>query len=80
MRDIGLVSIITPSYNCAQFIGEAIECVLAQTYKNWELLITDDCSSDNTRDIIKDYCRKDKRIKLFLLDENSGAGIARNNP
>ena len=79
MQDFGLVSIITPSYNCAQFIGETIECVLAQTYNNWELLITDDCSSDNTRNIIEDYCRKDKRIKLFLLGKNSGAGIARNN-
>lgn len=78
MKDYGLVSIITPSYNCAEFIGETIDSILSQTYKNWELLITDDCSSDNSREVIQSYCDKDPRIKLLLLDKNSGAGIARN--
>lgn len=79
MIDFGLVSIITPSYNCASFIGETIESILAQTYINWELIITDDCSSDNSRDIIQSFVAKDSRIRLLVLDRNSGAGVARNN-
>lgn len=79
MKDYGLVSIITPSYNCSRFIGETIESIQAQTYINWELLITDDCSSDNSREIISEYASKDPRIKLLKLDQNSGAGVARNN-
>lgn len=74
-----LVSIITPSYNSSQYIAETIESILAQTYTNWELLITDDCSTDNSRDIIQEYCAKDSRIKLYCLPENGGAGVARNN-
>ena len=79
MSNFGLVSIITPSFNCANFIGETIDSILAQTYQNWELLITDDCSTDNSREIISRYASKDPRIKLLNLAENSGAGIARNN-
>ncbi len=79
MKDFGMVSIITPSYNCADFIADTIRSILAQTYKNWELLITDDCSTDNSREIIKAFSDSDPRIKLFCLRENSGAGIARNN-
>lgn len=79
MLDFGLVSIITPSYNCEEFIEETIKSVISQTYQNWELLITDDCSTDRTQEIIKKYCALDKRIKLFILSKNSGAGIARNN-
>lgn len=74
-----LISIITPSYNSAKYISETIESVISQTYDNWELLITDDCSTDSTVEIIKDYIIKDNRIKLFILDKNSGAGISRNN-
>jgi glycosyltransferase involved in cell wall biosynthesis len=74
-----LVSIIMPSYNSAKYISEAIESVIAQTYTNWELVITDDCSTDNSRDIIKQYAETDSRVKLFCLNENSGAGVARNN-
>lgn len=73
------VSIITPCYNSAKYIGEMIKSIINQTYTNWELLITDDCSSDNSRDIINAYAEKDPRIKLFKLDKNSGAGVARNN-
>lgn len=74
-----LVSIITPCYNCSRFIGQMIESVQAQTYKNWELVITDDCSTDNSRDVVWEYANKDPRIKFFQLAINSGAGIARNN-
>lgn len=73
----GLVSIITPTYNCATFIGETIESVQAQTYQNWEMIIVDDCSTDNTREIVERYTEKDNRIKYFCLQNNSGAAIAR---
>ena len=69
-----LVSIITPSYNSAAYIAEMIESILAQTYTNWELLITDDCSTDDSVKIIESYATKDSRIKLFRLASNSGAG------
>lgn len=79
MKDNGLVSIITPSYNCADFIERTILSVQKQTYTNWEMLITDDCSKDNSVEIIKKIATRDSRIKLFQLARNSGAGIARNN-
>ena len=79
MTDYGLVSIITPSYNSSKFIAKTIESILLQTYTNWELLITDDCSTDNSCKIIESYAQKDKRIKFFRLEKNSGAGVARNH-
>ena len=74
----GLVSIITPAYNAAAYIAETIESVLAQTYTNWEMLIVNDCSKDNTVEIVQSYAAKDKRIKLINLEQNSGAAAARN--
>lgn len=71
-----LVSIITPSYNCAKFIGETINSVLAQTYQNWEMLIVDDCSTDNSEEVIKSF--GDPRIKYLKNEKNSGAAISRN--
>lgn len=78
MHDYGKVSIITPTYNCAEYIGETIEGVLSQTYQDWELLITDDLSTDDTVKIIQSYAEKDERIKLLAMDVNQGAGFARN--
>jgi teichuronic acid biosynthesis glycosyltransferase TuaG len=75
----GMVTIITPTYNSSKYIGATIESVLNQTYTNWELLITDDCSTDNTIKIVESYVKNDNRIKLFKLATNSGAAIARNN-
>lgn len=72
-----LISIITPTYNCERFIGETIESVLKQTYKNWEMIIVDDCSTDNTYEVVKKYADNDSRIKYYLLEENSGAAVAR---
>ena len=74
----GLVSIITPAYNAAAYIAETIESVLVQTYLNWEMLIANDCSKDNTPEIVESYAKKDKRIKLINLKQNSGAAVARN--
>ena len=73
-----LVSIITPAYNAAAYIAETIESVLVQTYTNWEMLIVNDCSKDNTAEIAESYAKKDKRIKLINLKQNSGAAAARN--
>ncbi|MFN3554385.1 MAG: glycosyltransferase family 2 protein [Bacteroidales bacterium] len=73
-----LVSIITPLHNSAQYIAETIDSVMAQTYTHWELIIVDDCSEDNSFEIAQDYARKDARIKLLRLTQNSGAAVARN--
>lgn len=72
------VSIITPVYKCEKFIEQTIKCVLDQTYENWEMLLVDDCSPDNSFNIIKKYLEEDKRIKYIKLEENSGAAVARN--
>lgn len=73
----GLVSVITPTYNCAKYIGETIEAVQAQTYNNWEMIIVDDCSSDTTQEIVKNYSDVDPRIHYIYREINSGPAIAR---
>lgn len=73
-----LVSIITPAYNSEKLIGETILSVINQTYPYWELIIVDDCSTDETCNIVKKYIKIDSRIKLYTLKKNSGAAIARN--
>ena len=73
----GLISVITPTYNCANFIGETIESVQAQTYQQWEMIIVDDRSTDNTKEIVEEYVKADDRIKYTCLEENSGAAVAR---
>ncbi len=73
-----LVSIITPSFNAADFIEETIQSVQNQTYINWEMLIVDDCSTDDTIKIISKYAKSDNRIKLHTLTTNSGPAKARN--
>lgn len=74
-----LVSVITPCYNAASVISETIESVLAQTYQNWELLICDDCSTDNSEQIINAYCSQDSRIKLYKTQKNTGHPIEPRN-
>lgn len=74
-----LVSIITPTYNSFSFIDETIRSIINQTYANWELLITDDCSTDETWNKLKKYTKKDRRIQIYQLSNNSGSGVARNN-
>ena len=75
-REAGLVSIIMPSYNTAPYIKETIQSVLNQTYTNWELIIVDDCSTDNTDEVLETI--KDNRIRYFKNEKNSGAAISRN--
>tara|TARA_B110000908_G_C10130217_1_gene391826 strand:+ start:183 stop:962 length:780 start_codon:yes stop_codon:yes gene_type:complete len=73
-----MVSIIIPVYNCEEFLRECIQSVLNQTFKDWELIILDDCSTDSSRKIINKYVSLDLRIKSFYFNKNVGAGIARN--
>lgn len=77
MTDYGLVSIIMPSYNVSKYIKDSINSVLEQTYSNWELIIIDDCSIDDTCKIVNTF--KDDRIILINNRKNSGAAISRNS-
>ena len=74
----GLVSIITPSYNSEKYIKETINSVQNQTYQNWEMIITDDGSVDNSVSVIEEMKKNDSRIKLHKM-ANSGPAFARNN-
>ena len=72
------VSIITPTFNSERFIAETILSVQAQTYQDWEMLIVDDCSTDNTLEIISSFQEKDSRIRLFRNETNRGSAYSRN--
>ncbi|PFP23163.1 glycosyl transferase [Bacillus sp. AFS073361] len=73
-----LISIITPSYNSSLFIEQTITSVRKQTYQNWEMIIVDDCSTDNTPEILEQIEKEDERIKVIYLNQNGGAAVARN--
>ena len=73
-----LVSIITPSYNSANFIAETIQSVQNQTYSNWEMIIVDDGSSDQTENVVLSIIQNDRRIQFHKLSQNSGPAVARN--
>ena len=73
-----LVSIITPSYNSAKFIAETIQSVQNQTHQNWEMIIVDDGSSDETESVVLSIIQNDNRIQFHKLSQNSGAAVARN--
>ncbi len=73
-----LVSIITPSYNSEQFILQAINSVINQSYINWEMIIVDDSSEDNSKDVISSVAESESRIRTFFLDSNVGPAEARN--
>ena len=72
-----LVSIIMPSYNTADYISESIKSIQKQVYSNWELIIVDDCSTDNTDDIVRPFL-VDSRIRYLKNERNSGAAVSRN--
>ena len=72
-----LISVIIPAYNAEQFLDETLESVLSQTYENWECIIVNDGSTDNTEEIAKKWCEKDSRFRL-TNKENGGLSSARN--
>lgn len=74
-----LISIIMPAYNAQNTILESILSVISQSYPCWELLVVDDKSNDNTVDIVRKLAEKDNRIKLFVLEKNSGSPAAPRN-
>lgn len=79
MNENVLVSIITPCYNASKYIGTAIQSVQLQTYGNWEMIIVDDCSIDDSYEIISSYAKRDKRIRCYRMESNSGSPAAPRN-
>ncbi len=79
MENQPLVSVIMPCYNTEKFIAKSIESVIRQTYLNWELIITDGPSSDNTASIVRAYCEQDQRIHLIVPSKRRGIADARHN-
>lgn len=71
------ISIIITAYNVGKYIERAVKSVLSQTYKNIEVVIVEDCSTDNTKDIIENLAKEDDRIKIVYHTENKGAGWGR---
>lgn len=78
LGELPLVSVIIPVYNGAEFVGETIESVLAQTYSNLEVIVVDDNSKDNSRDIIDEFAQKDSRIKTIYNDKNENVCVSSN--
>lgn len=74
----GLVSIVVPTYNVGDVVSETIQSVLSQTYENWELILVDDASTDNTVSVLNTFCLKDPRITVLNNTINSGPGVSRN--
>ena len=66
------ISIITPCYNAAPFIAQTLESVLAQTFEDWEMLVVDDCSTDDSAVIVQEYAQRDSRIRYYRTDSPSG--------
>ena len=75
----GLVSVIMPTYNSEDFVVESIESILSQTYKDLELIICDDCSTDNTMVLLREYADRDSRVIILENESNGGPGVSRNN-
>ncbi len=73
-----LVSIVTATYNSARFIQETYASIASQTIKDWEWIITDDCSTDSTVHIIKSICMNDSRVSFTVNQKNTGAAVSRN--
>ena len=74
-----LISVVMPLYNCESYVGDSILSVINQTFTNWELIICDDCSTDNSYSIAQSFSIIDARIKVIKNDVNSGTAVARNN-
>lgn len=74
----GLVSVVIPMYNSGKYITPSIMSALNQTYKNIEVLVIDDCSKDNSVEVVEGLSKKDGRVRCFPLEKNGGAAVARN--
>lgn len=72
-----LVSVIMPTYNCGKFISQSLDSVISQTVSDWEVQIVDDCSTDNTAEVLKPYLEKYPNIHYYVLPKNGGPAIAR---
>ena len=75
---MNLVSIIVPIYNVEQYLRKCLNSIIAQKYQNWECILVDDCSPDNSALICKEFCQKDSRFKYVKKAQNEGLGYARN--
>jgi glycosyltransferase involved in cell wall biosynthesis len=74
-----LVSVIIPNYNCSAFIAQAVESVLSQSFRDWELIIADDRSTDGSAEIARNYAKKDRRIRFLQTPSHSGSPLAPRN-
>ena len=80
MTNVPAVSVIIPMYNAENFIAEGLESLLAQTLKDFEVIVVDDCSTDNSRAVVESYVRKfDGRLRIFSTEKNSGSGALPRN-
>ena len=77
MEPIGLISVIMPAYNAERTIAESVRSVIAQTYENWELIVVNDASEDDTESIIREFERQDHRIKSIKNAKNAGVSETR---
>ena len=73
-----MVSIIIPTYNVENYIDETVQSVIDQTFTDWELLVIDDCSTDDTYTLLQQWANRDPRVRIFQTPQNSGSGVARN--
>ena len=78
MKHVVTVTIVLPAYNASEYLAQTLNSVLSQTYQDFELLVIDDGSTDNTRDIVGEFCQRDSRIRL-ISQENQGVSVARNS-
>ena len=78
MTDSNLISVITPAFNCMSFLPETYNCLLNQSYRHWEWIVTDDCSQDNSAEYLSSVSLQDSRVKLIKHTVNRGAACARN--
>lgn len=80
MTNAPAVSVIIPMYNAENFIAEGLESILAQTLQDFEVIVVDDCSTDNSRAVVESYLEKfDGRLKIFSTEKNSGNGALPRN-
>lgn len=73
-----LVTVVTPTYNSSKYITATVNSVIAQSETNWEMIVVDDCSCDDTRDVVLAIAASDRRVRLIEMDTNEGAAVARN--